>query len=1063
MKQKLLLCLAFLLSMSLSYAQTLVRGTVTAVEDNSPVPGVSVLVKGTTTGTVTDSQGKYSLNVPAGSTVLVFKSIGFIMMEMPIGNNSVVDVQLKQDAKDLEEVVVQVPYGQAKKALFTGSVNQLSTKDFQTRPISNINNALAGVAAGIQASAGSGQPGDGPSIRVRGFGSINASNEPLYVVDGVPYSGNIANLNPSDIESISLLKDASSSSIYGSRAANGVIMVTTRKGSNKSQFTINASQGVMSRGIPEYDRVNAFEYYPLMWEAYRNSLSYGAPAASAIGLDAANARATAGIKGLLGYNPFNVADNEIVTADGKINPNARLKYGNDLDWAEPLTRQGSRSDYNLNYSGGSDKSDYFVSMGYVNEKGYLINSDFKRYTGRINANFKPLKWLKTGLNLAGTVTDAKQANTVDNSSGYANPFNFARGMGPIYPVYARNPQTGELILDQGGNAQYDLGNMTALGLSSRPAGANPGRHIVAETELNKNIRRRNVLSARTYGEVTFLKDFKFTTNISVDITSDLGIGYDNTLVGDGAPAGRARRTNRITSNYNLNQLLNYSKTINKHHTIDALLGHENYDWTYNYIYAMSQGQIVTGIDELGNFTTPNSSTSYTDKYRTEGYFSRVNYDYDGKYILSASFRRDGSSKFARDSRWGNFWSVGAGWRLDNENFMKSLSWVNLLKLRSSVGTSGNDGVLDADGNRIYYAYQALYGIGQSYNNNSEPGFLQTKLAANNLQWESNRSIDVGLEYGLLNNRLSGSVEVFHRKSDNLLFSVPITLGSGMAEQLANIGSMWNKGIELHVNADIIRKKDFRWNIDVNATMLKNRITSLPENNKPIISGSFRRAVGQSIYDFWLREWYGVDSENGDGLYRADQWVNNTTTKTYVIGQDTVTNNSNNARFHYAGSSIPDVYGGISNTFNYKRFTLTALLNYQLGGLALDNSYAQLMAGGNYGTALHKDQLKRWQNPGDVTDVPRMDEARRSFFNAASDRWLTSASYLSIRSVNLSYSFAPALLNRINVKNASVFVSGENLWLFSARKGMNVAQQFNGIVNNAYIPNRVVSVGLNLTL
>ncbi|MCC9168583.1 SusC/RagA family TonB-linked outer membrane protein [Pontibacter harenae] len=1036
--------LLFTLTHEVAAQHKSVSGTVTDRATGEGLPGVSVVVKGTAVGTATGVDGTYTISVPADGQTLEFRFIGYQAVERAIGNASTIDVALGVDQKLLEEVVV-VAYGTADKSSFTGSASQIGSEEFELRPVTNITNAIAGKAAGVQTTSGSGQPGEGPTIRIRGVGSINGNNDPLYVVDGVPYSGSIANLNVDDIENMSILKDAASASMYGARAANGVVIITTKKGKKgRNQLNVKLSQGVSERAIPEYDRLNAYEYYPLMWEAYRNSLAYRA--SNPLSLDQANQRASEGIKGLLGYNPFNVPDNQIVFPDGTINPDAQLLYPDDLDWEAPITRAGSRADYNISYSGGSEKSDYYVSLGYLNDKGFAIRTDYERVTGRVNVNTQPLNWFKGGLNIAGTVTNSNQVATT-GSTTFVNPFFLSRTMGPIYPVYAHDPLTGEYILDENGQRIYDLGSMSDLGLPTRAN--SPGRHIIAETNLNDYGFNRNVLSARTYGEIYFLKDFKFTTNLSVDITNNNNKTYQNTLVGDGAPAGRASRTSTNTTSYNFNQLLNYSKTFGLH-TVDALLGHENYDWTYDYFTGSRQGIISEGNSELINFTTTNNIESRQDLYRTEGYFSRVNYSFDDKYSLSASYRRDGTSRFYSDVRWGDFWSLGAAWRLDQESFINLPDWVNMLKVRGSYGEVGNDDVGD------YYAWQALYELG--YNNASEPGYLQSTLGNRELVWESNNSFDVGIDFDLFD-RARGSVEFFNRQSENLLFEVPLPISSGIMTRFENVGAMYNRGVEFQVSADVIRGTDFNWNIDLNWTTYKNQITKLPQDE--IIDGTKKLMADQSIYDFWLRDWYGVDPATGAALYRADTYNES---NSMIIGSDTVTTNINNARYQYSGSAIPNFAGGITNTFSYKNFSLSALLTYQVGGKVYDAAYASLMSAGSYGTALHVDALGRWQNPGDVTDVPRMDNSQTTNFNASnSDRWLVDASYLNFRSVNLSYSLPASVASKLQMQNALIYITGENLALISARKGLNVTQAFSGVTSNYYSAARVLTLGLNVTL
>ena len=469
-----------------------ITGTVTDSK-GVPVENASVVIKGTTIGTTTDHQGKYFLTLSNNAKTLIISSIGMAEQHVNIGNKGVINTQLESANADLEQVVV-VAYGTAKKGEYTGASAQINAKDIEKRPLMNVTNALVGSAPGIQTTTAGGQPGSSPGIRLRGFGSINASSSPLIVVDGAVYDGGIANINADDVESISTLKDASTTALYGARGGNGVILITTKRGKkNRTQLQFKMTQGYSERGIPEYNKVNAYQYYPLMWEAYRNSLAYKAtpiPMADAnklatglypryttgsnAGRQNYNGTAYSDISQLLGYNPFNVPSTDIVREDGTLNPDAQLLWGDDLDWENAGTRTGTRQDYQLSYSGGSDKTDYFGSFGYTSEKGFSINSDFKRFSGRVSVNTNPVTWFKTGFNISGSVVKTNQAAT----GGIVNPFYFARYIAPIYPVYAHNPTTGAYLLDAKGQKMYDYGSLTQLGLPSRPY--NTGRHTVAE-------------------------------------------------------------------------------------------------------------------------------------------------------------------------------------------------------------------------------------------------------------------------------------------------------------------------------------------------------------------------------------------------------------------------------------------------------------------------------------------------------------------------------------------------------------------------------------------------------
>lgn len=1055
------LFILMLITFSVVAQERTITGTVTAKEDGLPIPGVTVRLVGSKTGTITNGRGEFTIAVRPNSS-LQFVSVGLISQTIKVTGASTLRVSLESDSKTLEDVVITIPYGTTKKRAFVGSAAQIDSKDIAKRTVTNLNSALSGAAPGIQVNAGTGQPGDGPTIRVRGFGSISASNDPLYIVDGIQYSGNISNINVDDIESISLLKDAASTGLYGSSAANGVILVTTKKGkAGKDQLSIRAMQGITSRGIPEYETVDAYQYYPLAWQAYRNSLVYPTTGTGAT-LTAANQTATNGIKALLMNNPFNVPDNQIVGIDGTLNPNAQLLYGADqMNWRDPLTRVGKRGDYSMNVSGGSEKSDYFMSLGYVNEKGFLIRSDFNRINGRLSVNSRPTTWFKTGLNISGNISKANQSDGGSGNSGaIVNPFNFSRYIGPIYPVYAHNPTTGALLYDIAGAPVYDTGNLSgSLGVPNRPSGAYAGRHVLEETLLNTNQIKRNAISARTYGEISFLKDFKFTTNVGLDVGNYFSSDYQNKIVGDGAPGGRANNTESTTTSYTIEELLNYNKRVGKHN-FGALIGHNNYSYLYKYLTGARTTQIVDGNTELVNFATTTNLSSYTDTYRKEAVFTRLSYDYDSKYFLSGSFRRDATSKWAPGHGWGNFYSIGAGWLINEETFMKDVSWVNYLKLRTSYGSLGNDGLSG------YYKDRAFHDLG--YNNGAEPGILWSSLPNPEITWETNTQTDVAVEFGLFKNRVRGSVEYFNKKSTDLLFEVPLPLSIGLGigsvsgKLSKNIGTMYNRGLEINLGGDIIRVKNFKWDVNINASLISNKITKMPSETPTIINGTKQLAVGTSLYEFWLRQWAGVDPADGAGLYQVNPLNPGTAGDTRTINGQNFTVNPNNALFAYSGRAIPQVFGSVTNTFTYKNISLSVLMNYQIGGKFYDATYQSLMSYSAYGGALHVDALDSWKAVGDQSAIPRLDVGRSTFYNATSSRFLIDASYLTMRSATLNYGLPKTLATKIGLSNVNVFGTGENLFLISRRKGLDPTESFTGVNTNSYTPSRMISLGLNAT-
>ncbi|RRD69930.1 SusC/RagA family TonB-linked outer membrane protein [Tannerella forsythia] len=1054
MKQKIIMLMTFLLIGAGSLmAQTQVQGTVVD-EQGEPVIEASIVLKtDRTKGTISDIDGKFTLSVPNGST-LVFSFVGFKTQEAVAQPN--MKITMMGDTETLDEVIV-VAYGTAKKSSFTGSATSVGSQRLEMRPISNVSQAITGAAPGVQTTLGSGQPGSSLDIRIRGFGSVNASNKPLYIVDGSPYTGDISDLNPADIENLTILKDAASTSLYGSSAGNGVVLITTKKGKGQSRkpiVRVTSSWGTSMRGIPEYERVGIMDYYPMMWKQLYNSYIY---ADKPLSEAAAAAQASKAVFEELKYNPFKgVKGEEIVGADGKLNPSATsLLYGDDTDWEKAITRSANRSEYGISLSQQGEKSDSYASLNYLKDNGYVFKTMFERFSGRVNANYKATEWLKGGVNISAFRT--KSTYSRGDETGYVNPFFFSRFIGPIYPVYLHDETTGEYILDANGEKIYDY---------EKPRGkdAFSGRHILAETDYNFEQITRDGINSRMYATVNILPELEFTVNLSYDNTNSHTTEYKNREVGDSKDKGSLEKENTRSTTVNLNQLLNYKKTFSDVHNFDILLGHENYLSDYESLTSRKGKQILDNVYEYGNFITPEVLSSYTRTYRKEGYFTRVNYDYNNKYYGSLSFRRDGTSRFHKDKRWGNFWSVGGSWRIGQEEFMKNLTWIDDLKIRASYGQTGVDDVLDEDGYSIYYAYQTLYGIG--WNNFENPGILFSKLGNNTLLWETQISSDVALEFSFLE-RIRGSIEYFNKESKDLLFSLPLPLSSGTTSIDDNIGKVRNQGIEMDLNVDIIKNKELKWSIGFNITHFTNKILQLPPSRKEIISGTKKLMEGRSIYDFWLRQYKGVDSADGMPLYQFD----NDPGKEYVfdakdcrvINGDSLTTNFQKAKYDYSGSVIPKVYGGFNTTVSYRGFEFATYFAYQLGGKSYDGAYGSLMEMDNMGGALHVDAMKdSWQKPGDVTNVPRLDAGQSSTIGAASTRWLTSSNALVIKSISLGYTLPKSLTNKVFIENAKVTFAGENLFLFAKRKGLNPMRSYTGTTANVYSAARSFNVGLQLT-
>ncbi len=951
---------------------------------------------------------------------------------------------MQTSASSLDEVLV-VGYGTVRKTAFTGSASVVDNEALEKRPVSNAMQALEGVAPGVTINSPNGQPGSTPSIRIRGFGSMNASNAPLIILNGAEYLGSMQNINPADIESLTVLKDGASAAIYGNRAANGVIMISTKKGKQgKPVLTISYSQSLSTRGIPEYDRLEPKEYYELMWEGLRNfymddeGLSVEEASRWASGLEAGKD----GIIDELKYNIYDVPNNELVGVDGELNPNAKLNplMAEDTDWFDQISRVGIRNTVNMTYSGANDFTDYYVSLGYTDDDGYILNTSFKRLTVNSNINSQVTPWFKTGAKLSAA--SVKTSGISDgSSSSFINPIRGSRYMGPIYTVHQHDLTTGEYILDGDGNRMYSLGD-------DRGAGADIGRNFIAENLWDKILNNNQRIRANVYGEIRFLKDFKFTANASLEYRNNYNSTSDNPIIGDGAPGGRLAKNFIKVFNATYNQLLNYDKEVGKH-KIGILLGHETLIRDIDDFEGEKRGQISPGNTELINYTTITELSSEFDKYRGESYFGRINYSYDYKYSASFSYRRDGSSRFSRKSRWDDFFAVGASWYLSSEDFMKELTFIDKLKIKASYGELGVDAGIG------WYAWQALYDLGN--NNATEGGVTRATLGNEDLTWETSVSFDFGIEFELFE-RLRGSIEYYRKGSSNLLFDVPLPLSSGLKEYTANIGEMDNSGLEIFLSGDIIKASDLRWNMAINFTTLKNEIKKLPQEE--IITGTKKYTVGVSRYEYWLRQWYGVNPDNGEGLWIADDTESS---EVIVIDGISLTNNFNNAKYAYSGSAIPDAYGSVLNTWEYKGFSFSVLMTYALGGKIYDGAYRTLMNLNSPGDALHLDMLNRWQAPGDITEVPRLVMGAGSTYNVTDSRWLTDGSFLKLSNITLAYNLPKGMLNKLSISEAKIYISGENLKTWNHRKGMDNTQNYSGTISQKYQPSQIISFGINVTL
>ena len=1047
MKKLSLILGLMLFVMGVTMAQNTITGKVID-EKGEALIGVTILVEGTTTGATTDINGSYTVNVPEGSNVLIYSYTGFSTQNVEINDRSVIDLTLEPSASLLQEVIVTA-YGISTKEAFSGSADVIGAKDLALRNVTSAIAAVEGKATGVQFTSPSGQPGSSPGIVIRGVGTLNGGTDPLFIVDGVQFEGALTNINQEDIESITILKDASSTSLYGSRAANGVVLITTKRGI-KGQTKVSASVqfGLVSRAVPLYDEVTPGQYYESMWEALKNSSAGGGDPAFA----------SANIYNSLGYNPFNVANDQIVGTDGRLNPSANLIYKS-LDWYDVLEQSSTRKNYNVNVSSGGENHRIFFSTSYLDEEGYVITSEYDRLTTRLNADFDVKEWLTLGGSLNVAISNSAGPSSAGTGS-IVNPFGFAKNIGSIYPVYV-NDLEGNLALDEAGDLIFDAGEgYSEFNIGSRPV--NQGRHALQELLLNDERNRNNTYGFRSFADFRFLEGLHLKLNYGRDINEGIEKEYENNIIGDAQPTGRYSEERFRRQVENFNQLLTYTTSFDNSHNVEITLGHESFDRNYSENNALAIDQTAEGIFEFDNLATPVRLGGFTTNKRIEGYFARANYNYNNKYYVSVSGRRDGSSVFSPDARWGNFYSVGASWRLDQEPFIQSIEFIDRLKLRSSYGEVGNDalggfvgGVFVPD----FFLSQPRYSLTSNAGN---PGIWWSDIGNVDLQWETIESFDVAVEFSLFNNFLDGSIEYYKRNSSDLLYDLPIALSNGLNSFPSNVGDMFNSGWEFGLTANLLASNDLSWAVTLQASTFKNEITSLPD---PFINGSKRWAVGKSRYEFYLLHTAGVDPATGDQLffmYELDE-DGNSVPVLEGDGSQATTNDWQETERAYTGArSIPDVLGSISNYVSYKAFSLNFLITYGIGGEILDNGYSAMMHSGAFGSSLHPDILNAWRQPGDITDVPRLENSNTDLVRTQSTRFLTDASYWALRNVSLGYTFDNSLSEKIGVENLRLSVTGENLYLSSARDGLDPQYNLAGTpVGNDYNPARIITFGLNV--
>lgn len=1007
-----------------------VYGIVTSSNDGTPLSGVTILVKGTTTYTVTNNIGEYQLAAQEGD-ILVFQYPAAATQEVAV-KSSTVNIRLTIDDNLLDEVIV-VAYTTANKANYTGSATVVKQDAIEKSQVSSISNVLHGNAIGVQSTLYSGQPGSNAILLVRGLGSINSSALPLYIVDGVPYSGDINAINPADIESITVLKDAAASALYGSRSANGIIIVTSKQGSlnQAPKVDLRFRYGFSDRAVAGYKQVSTNEYFTLYWEALRNQQQYinGASEATAASY------ATNNLTSRLGINPYGIAYPQPIGADGNLASGANPLWND--SWAEACEQNASRTETLVGISGGGNSSTYFASFGYLNNQGVAIGSGFKRYSGRLQLNSHLKSWLtfSGNLSLAHTYQDSPIAEGSD-------PYNIVRSpmlIPNFYPIWERDYTNGNFILDQEGNKTPDFG-------SYRPSGATPNSNLPASTPLDLNVRKNDVASIRTSLAATILKGLSFKSSFNLDYSNQNNHFYINPLYGSGvSTGGSVSKSNSRLTGITTNNILSYSTRLNNKHEVKTLLGHEYYQYNQGYIKGSRSNFALPNLYEPDAASILSDFSGKSDVYKLLSFFGSVEYGYDKRYHLSASLRTDGSSRFHPNSRWGTFWSVGASWRVLNESFIKQTPWISNLTIRTSYGLQGNDNI------GTFYAYKSLYAI-NSYL--GEQGTISYSIETSKLKWESNLNYNAGIDFGFLSNRIGGNIEFFHRNSQDLLFNMPKSPSIGYSSMYANIGSMRNVGFELSLNGSPIKTVVLKWDLFINLTHYKNKIIHLPQHE--FILGPMRMVEGGSMYEYFLPEWAGVDSKDGlPQWYKTDSNGNRVLTKSYNEAS-TIESRIN------AGSSLPNVFGGFGTNLSYKNIDFSCLFAYSIGGKIYSGDKLAILHGGSLaGRAWSKEILNRWTPENTITNVPRLQTTSTSW-TEPSTRFLVDGTYLRLKNITLSYSLPQGWMSKMFVSTCKIFVQGENILTIFKEEGLDPEQTPDGITNNRYPVMKSFSFGVNIS-
>ncbi|MDO4770963.1 SusC/RagA family TonB-linked outer membrane protein [Porphyromonas sp.] len=1071
--KRITLLLAFLvmsLGMAMAQSQVEVSGTVTSAEDGQPIIGATVRGKTSKKGARTNPEGKFKFTVPQDEKVLIVSFVGMQTREVAVGKN--LKIVLQPEATALDEVVA-FGYSSGTKRSFTGSAVTVKAEAIEKKNVANVTQALAGEVPGVNVVNTNGQPGTEADLYVRGVGSVNAGRSPLIVVDGVPFSGQTASLNPADIESTTLLKDAASTSIYGARGANGVIVITTKSGrSGAMNISGDIKYGVNSVWLPRHDIIKSpDEYLEMGW----SGLHMLAMQRKKDPLSDAEARvwASNNIFGESGintkYNYYKAEPNAVIDpTTGKVFAGLERRYTPEV-WEDEAFQSSNRTEGNLQLSGGTDKMRGFMSVGYLSDKGINKGSDFSRITSRLNVEMNPYTWMKAKASLS-------YANSASNSSGQsgyssANLFHFVDGMPPIYPVYTRDKEGNKIMSPYFAN-QYEFDYGDGRGFSGRSNG-------LADAIYNTNRTERNEVTYNGNVVLRFLDGFTFENTLGGTFYNSFNKQRGNKWYGDsGNSKGTIYHVMTNLATYNFLSILRYTKKFDKH-SIEAFGAHEANYYSFTRDAVLKRNLVDPFNDDLSNaiaFDTP--PTGRTDTYRLESYFAQAMYDYANKYFISGTFRRDGSSRFV-NNKWGNFGSVGLAWEVSAEEFMKDIKWLPFLKLKASYGTLGQqDGI-------GYYAGRDLYDI------KNDGGNLALALDTKgnpDLTWERSSMLQLGVEFSL-GKYLTGSVEYYNKISSDLIYDRRVAPSNGYAIIKVNDGRLQNQGVDIDLTAQLLKTKDYFLDLKVNAGFLSNKMLRMPiepSTGEPkyidTSVGGYGRQKGRSLFDYYMREYVGVDDETGlsqwtmyfwdkdeDGTFsKGDAPIGSYEEFLYKnpdakVGKSVTSVYQDASQFYIGKSALATVRGGVSLAAGFKGLELNLQFIYSLGGYGYDGVYATLMDNEQVGKSnWHVDMRDRWTPENKTSDIPRLNNGLDSNVASRSSRFLTSNSFLHFANARLGYNIPKEWLSAVNVKNLKVWVSGDNLALWSARRGFNPSTSLSGGSSTlTYNPMTTVTAGLSI--